>query len=87
MKNIPAFPKPFSEDRFGGDRPEKFYAQDGMDLRDYFAGKALIAFMSNSVWVKGLDEECYQNRSNFKESMAIQCYVMADELLKARDIK
>ena len=38
-KNIPAFPRPFSEDTYleGID----YLAQDGMTLRDYFAARAM----------------------------------------------
>ena len=76
MKNIPAFPKPFSEDRFGGDRPEKFYAQDGMTLRDYFAGQALAGLASahkeNGTW------------TGLVPNLAEQCYKIANQMLNER---
>ena len=40
MKDIPAFPRPYSHDDY---REEVDYlAQDGMTLRDYFAAKAML---------------------------------------------
>ena len=49
-KDIPAFPRPFSEDTFleGID----YLAQDGMTLRDYFAS----AFLANK-WCVCADAE------------------------------
>jgi hypothetical protein len=43
---------------------------EGMTLRDYFAGQAMIALMSNSV----------NNQYD-----AIYCYRIADAMLKARE--
>ena len=45
------------------------YSEKGMDLRDYFAAKA----MQKMIWEKGQDLE------NAKD-----CYVIADAMMKAR---
>jgi hypothetical protein len=39
MKDIPAFPRPYSHDDYLEDID--YLAQDGMTLRDYFAAKAM----------------------------------------------
>ena len=48
--------------------------QDGMTLRDYFAGQALMGVLSNSK----LDERIGENR------LARSAYEIADAMLKAR---
>lgn len=47
--------------------------QDGMDLRDYFAAKAMQAMVGISC-----------NSAEFEED-AIQAYALADEMMKARE--
>ena len=46
----PAFPRPMSQDG-DGSRAEAFVAQDGMSLRDWFAGQALAGFSANHRWL------------------------------------
>ena len=54
-----------------GDKNHDFYvSQDGMDLRDYFAGKA----MQKITWKKGEEAEDAED-----------CYVIADAMMKARE--
>ena len=54
-----------------GDKNHDFYvSQDGMDLRDYFAAKA----MQKITWKKGEEKEDAED-----------CYVIADAMMKARD--
>ena len=69
MKEIndggPAFP------RSGSDYVP---AQEGMSLRDWFAGQVLAGLVS--------DGERYEDR--FFEDVAAQCYEMADEMIQAR---
>ena len=48
-------------------------AQNGMDLRDYFAAKAMQGFASDPDWCYGLDEA------------AKHAYEWADEMMKARE--
>jgi len=47
---------------------------EGMDLRDWFAGQAVIAFFSN------LEDEA----SKHPASVAVWCYEIADEMMKQR---
>ena len=48
----------------------KTIRQDGMDLRDYFAGLA----MQNFSWIGENDTEC-----------AVSCYEIADAMMEARN--
>lgn len=63
-----AFPRPSSE---GGGSPA--WAQNGMSLRDYFAGQAVTGIM--------LHEVAY---SWAPDGIASRAYKIADALLKAR---
>jgi hypothetical protein len=68
MDNPPAFPRPYS----GNSQ----FAQEGMGLRDYFAAKAMQAFLSS--WII---------RNDYPETdliVAKHAYAMADEMMKAR---
>ena len=79
MSDIPAFPRPFSEDTYleGVD----YLAQDGMTLRDYFAAKALQSLITNFL-AKELDET---DPTGWMEGLAMDSYSMADAMMKARD--
>lgn len=66
MNNPPAFPRPFS----GSTQ----YAQEGMTLLDYFAAKAMQAYLN------GHDRDSF----TFTE-WALTSYAMADAMLKARE--
>jgi hypothetical protein len=44
--NQPAFPRPYSEhDGSGG--TDRWYAQDGMTMREWYAGQALAGLLAN----------------------------------------
>ena len=62
-----------------------YESHNGMTLKDYFAAKAMIAFMSNEKWVNGLDAECARLKIKFRIALAKECYEMADMMLKARE--
>ena len=64
----PAFPRPFSEDTYLEDTD--YEAQQGMSLRDYFAGKAMQALAQPG---------------NYFDATAKQAYMIADAMLKARE--
>jgi hypothetical protein len=68
MKDIPAFPTAQYAD---GVRPSGF--DNGMTLRDYFAGKAMQAMMSDP----NLDMGC--------NTVATLSYRMADAMMKERE--
>lgn len=75
-----AFPHQF-EDVAGHAR---YKQSEGMSLRDYFAGQAIIALMSSPAWVGGLDKAAAAGQANFKGSLAVNAYVLADAMLEAR---
>lgn len=73
-ENPPAFPRPFSEDRHSGDRPEHYEAQAGMTLRDYFAAAALQGQMAGADW-----GDCSSHVASAR------AYKYADAMLAARE--
>lgn len=64
MSNIPAFP-----------RDHAHFGHNGMDLRDYFAAKAM----------QGMLSACTGWSESDQERLAKCSYKMADEMMKARD--
>ena len=77
--NIPAFP-----------RNHQHFGHGGMDLRDYFAAKAMVGLMSMERASEYVDEE---GITNFEEDgtlfvhtkfLAEEAYMIADMMLKAR---
>ena len=66
----PAFPRPAGD--FNGSRHGNG-AQTGMALRDYFAAKAMQAFIQRAVLYADI------------EDVAIDAYDVADQMLKARE--
>jgi hypothetical protein len=66
MKNISAFPQVNLQDSYGMLVPDR---QEGMTLRDYFAAKAMQAFI-----------EKYSHESDVSRN----AYKFADAMLKAR---
>ena len=71
MKDIPAFPRPYSHDDYLED--VDYLAQDGMSLRDYFAAKAMQALIAEPSLKATMDE------------FAHRAYEVADEMMKARE--
>jgi hypothetical protein len=61
-----------------GHNPKTGTQESGMTLRDYFAAQA----MTSMVDLHGLDEFGYING----RSVALTAYLIADEMLKARDL-
>ncbi len=45
----PAFPRPESHRQWEGGTVTTYYDQEGMTLRDWFAGQALIGLLSNTA--------------------------------------
>ena len=52
-----------------------YVSEDGMDLRDYFAARALGGFIKDEF------------RQPTYEQMAQACYELADAMMKARELK
>ena len=67
----PAFPRPLSM----AHEDAVYHAQNGMTLRDWFAGQALAGEMA--TWTES-DVSPYAN------SVAKRCYKIADAMLEAR---
>lgn len=78
----PAFPRPVSEDRTSGDQPDgnsTISEQDGMSLRDHFAGVALQGCLAH---------ECNSLKDPQPvENYARLAYKFADAMLAARESK
>lgn len=65
-----AFPRMSHKDCFGYQHP----AEDGMDLRDYFAAKTMQQLI-----------QTYGNHGDY-EKCASEAYKFADAMMKARDV-
>jgi hypothetical protein len=62
---------------FANDADKEYnWINHGMDLRDYFAGLAMQASMAMSA-----------KNWQHKWQVAQECYEMADEMIKAREVK
>lgn len=57
----------------------------GMTLRDYFAAKAMVAFMSSPRFLDGLDKMCVESKVDLADGFAATCYRYADAMLKAKE--
>lgn len=75
MKNIPAFPV-FPDTSHG-----HASAHQGMTLRDYFAAKALPSVIND--WLNSGD--IFADHE-IPEVIARDCYIVADAMLKARNV-
>ena len=58
-----------------------------MTLRDYFAAKAMQALIASAAKAKGVcDEEGVMNLSHLYGVISDEAYILADTMVKARDI-
>lgn len=64
-QNPPAFPAPMDADH------------DGMTLRDYFAGQALVGGLASGARIDGAS-------ATQREGLAVTVYAIADAMLAAR---
>lgn len=62
---------------------EKNYGQDGMDLRDYFAAKAMQGMLSDPDHQLG----AWDNYVDWHKNLTSQAYQIADAMMKAREVK
>lgn len=72
-----AFPNPSLEVNLNGGVKGWQYGNEGMDLRDYFAGKAMSAFLTSVGVVSGIAPS--------NEDLARYAYQMADAMMEARE--
>jgi hypothetical protein len=80
----PAFPThPFENRAADGELIHKSLGDFGMSLRDYFAAAALPGVMHARVALANAEIENDLNQ----ESIAEECYELADALLEARVVK
>lgn len=61
----------------------KFFPETGMNLRDYFAAKALPAVYTDFVTD---DPNCF-SAPDWRVGIALDCYLIADAMLSARDFE
>jgi hypothetical protein len=71
---------PFIEPIDNDDAVKAFHP--GMTLRDYFAGMAMQAFLSNDNLLRA---SCEWHADGSETSIAVLAYDQADAMLKARD--
>lgn len=83
--NIPAFPSPAGVSHI---------TEQGMNLRDYFAAKAMVGLMGMEKAEEFVDEEGYEMGGEAGNSgtlfihtkfLAQEAYMIADMMLKARE--
>jgi hypothetical protein len=84
MNNPPAFPTSHEEpdDYNGHNNSKKTVIDQGMTLRDYFAAKAMQVILQ-SQYQDGIYVGDSDNDS--EQVCARSAYIMADEMLKARE--
>lgn len=73
----PAFPSPEWSDAHGNVSPQEY----GMSLRDYFAAKAMQAF----IGVAGKGTEFGAGHDDTNSDYAGASYIMADAMIRARE--
>ncbi len=87
----PAFPvnEPVTVYRDNSDRIGRIVAgpsTGGMSLRDYFAGQALVGWVTRGA-VKNIADGLNTSGSNALPILAEGCYLLADAMLTAREAK
>jgi hypothetical protein len=63
------------------DNGESVRGEKGMDLRDYFAAKAMHGFIDSKIVM----EACDEHGVDLPLLIATMCYDMADAMMKERD--
>jgi hypothetical protein len=74
-----AFPLQASENSHGWNA-----AQSGMDLRDYFAAKAMQALLSQKDWFHNSGR--WDSVEQMTEKYANEAYTFANAMMKAREL-
>lgn len=77
----PAFPRPATHGKTHEDYSPD---QDGMDLRDYFAAKAMQSMTAGPGARMVAERDERYDETNWAEIVASNAYMMADAMLKAR---
>ena len=76
-----AFPRPYS---FNHKTYEQFPSQEGMSLRDYFAGMALQGLCANTGVIYG-DHLCPEHPADCCGPISRAAYELADAMLNSRN--
>ena len=79
MKKYLAFPRPASRGNnyLTGEEDVVVDPQQGMTLRDYFAAKAMVAFINKDEWQSTVGE--------ISVDVAFNAYSLADAMLEERE--
>lgn len=77
MNNQPAFPTGIITDGKG----KIIGGSDGMTLRDYFAARAMQAYLNDN----SLEELYVTLNKNVTQELAKKAYAMADAMMEARE--
>lgn len=72
-----AYPRPLGHDNCG----TSSHSQEGMTLRDWFAGQVIAGIYANSLWLK-ITADRHDNQS--PESLASDAYEQADAMIAQR---
>lgn len=75
----PAFPRPFSTEQAN----RRVLEQDGMSLRDWFAGQSLAA-IANSTILMAAKQVAEEDHSTSNAVIAKLAYELADAMLEER---
>ena len=65
--------------------PEQQIHRAGMELRDYFAAKAMQAILRGYDVVNSFEDEEVSDPEGMPHLIAKDAYIMADAMMKARD--
>ena len=69
------------KDQYSGEQK----IEHGMDLRDYFAAKAMQSILRGYDAVTSFEEDEVNDPEGMPSLIAKDAYIMADEMLKARE--
>jgi hypothetical protein len=83
MKNPKAFPGTEAHWYDEGKTGETYHP--GMTLRDYFAGQVLVGMLVDSKTLAAIKEVAEEDNKNPSETIASNCYELADAMLKERN--
>jgi hypothetical protein len=78
--NEPAFPRPASNQQ-PGDRVEPQYAQDGMTMREWFAGQALAGLLACPDLHRTLDAISNSDPAPVFRTFAGMAFLAADAMI------
>lgn len=79
----------FPQDEFTGLLEDKFQRQGGLEIRDYFAAKAMGGLFAGNPWTEDdfNDSESVGELRKTLDEVARLCYEAADAMVRARKPK